>query len=331
VVLQRLGWRPEHAAELAALDDDDLLPARVLAVDRGRLLLHDGAQEREATVAGRLRHEGLEPVTGDWVTVAADGSIRSVLTRHGVLSRAMESGPPQVLLANVDHVLVAHAAEDPQRHRVVRFLALAGEADVPATVLLTKADTLGDVEAGVGALRAVVGDTLDVMPVSAREGLNVEAVRELIAEGQTAAIIGVSGAGKSTLANALLGEERQSTGAVRERDGRGRHVTVRRELLAIPGGGILADTPGLRLVRVRGGIEQAFEDIAELAGQCRFNDCSHTVEPGCAVQAAVADGRLDAARLDAAFKLAAEADAAVAREEAVVRRARGGRRRDDAP
>ena len=326
--LTRLGWRPRYAEAMAALGDDALAAARVLAVDRGRLLLHDGGEEREGTVAGRMRHEGApEPVTGDWVAVAADGAVQSVLPRHGVLSRAMESGPPQVLLANVDHVLVAHAAEDVQRHRVVRFLALAGEADVSATVLLTKVDTLDDVDAGVAELRAVVGATAPVLPVSARTGVNVEAVRALIEPGATAAIIGVSGAGKSTLANALLGEERQATGAVRERDGRGRHITVRRELLAVPGGGILADTPGLRLVRVRGGIDEAFDDIAELATQCRFNDCSHTTEPDCAVQAAIADGELEPARLDAAFKLAAEAEQAAAREEAVVRRARGGRRR----
>jgi ribosome biogenesis GTPase len=327
--LARLGWRPRQAEALAALGDDALVPARVLAVDRGRLLLHDGTAEREATVGGRLHHEGTEPVTGDWVALSPDGAVRAVLPRHGVLSRAAESGPPQVLLANVDHVLVAHAAEDPQRHRVVRFLALAGEAGVPATVLMTKADKLDDAGAGVAELEAVTGGRADVLPVSTRSGANVEAVRSLIAPGTTGAIIGVSGAGKSTLVNALLGEERQATGAVRERDGRGRHVTVRRELLTLPGGGILADTPGLRLVRVRGGIDEAFDDITELAADCRFNDCSHTVEPGCAVQAAIAEGRLDPARLDAATKLAAEAEQATAREEAIVRRNRDRRRRPE--
>ena len=326
--LARLGWRPEHAEALTALGDDALAPARVLAVDRGRLLLHDGESERDGVVTGRLHHEGSEPVTGDWVGVAADGAVRALLPRHGVLTRAAESGPPQVLLANVDHVLIAHAVEDQQRHRVVRFLALAGEADAPATVLLTKVDTIEAVEPAVAELEAVIGWRAAVLPVSARTGANVEAVRELIAPGATAAIIGVSGAGKSTLVNALLGEERQATGEVRERDGRGRHITVRRELLVLPGGGILADTPGLRLVRVRGGIEDAFEDIAELAAQCRFSDCSHTVEPGCAVQAAIVDGNLDAARLDAAHKLAAEAEHAAAREDAVLRRARDRRHRE---
>jgi ribosome biogenesis GTPase len=252
--------------------------------------------------------------------------VRAILPRHGVLSRGAETGPPQVLLANLDQVLVAHAAEDPQRHRVVRFLALAGEAGVPATVLLTKVDMLDDVGAGLAAIDAVTGQRAPVLAVSAKADVNVEAVRELIAPATTAAIIGVSGAGKSTLVNALLGEERQATGAVRERDGRGRHITVRRELLTLPGGGILADTPGLRLVRVRGGIEEAFDDIVALAAQCRFSDCSHTVEPGCAVQAAIAEGRLEPARLEAAMKLMAEADDATAREEAVVRRSQRRRR-----
>jgi ribosome biogenesis GTPase len=315
VELASLGWRDDQAEAFAALGDESLVPARVFAVDRGRLLLHDGELEREGTVRGRLHREGLEPVTGDWVAVDGEGAAAEVLPRHGVLSRAVEGGAPQILLANLDQVLVAHAVEDQQRHRVLRFLALAAEAGVPGTVLLTKVDLAEDVETAVAALDAVVGGRAPVIPISARSGFNLDAVRERVAAATTAALVGVSGAGKSTLVNALLGEDRQATGAVRERDGRGRHITVRRELLVLPGGGILADTPGLRLVRVRGGVDEAFDDVAELAALCRFSDCTHTTEPGCAVREAVELGQLHPARVTAAAGLAAEAAAEAEREQ----------------
>jgi ribosome biogenesis GTPase len=314
VDLAPLGWREPHAEAFAALGDDALRPARVLAVDRGRLLLHDGERERESAIRGRLHREGLEPVTGDWVAIDGDGAAAAVLDRGAVLARATESGPPQILLANVDRVLVAHAVEDPQRHRVVRFLALAGEAGVPGTVLLTKVDKVPDPAAELDALAAVAGAGVDVVPTSAKQRVNLEEVVARVPPATTTALVGVSGAGKSTLINALLGEERQATGAVRERDGRGRHVTVRRELVPLPGAGWLVDTPGLRLVRVRGDIREAFEDVWELAAQCRFSDCTHTTEPGCAVREAIEAGELHPARAEAAAALEAEAAEASERE-----------------
>jgi ribosome biogenesis GTPase len=165
------------------------------------------------------------------------------------------------------------------------------------------------------------------VPISAATGAGLDIVRALVAPGTTAALLGMSGAGKSTLVNALLGEARQATRAVRESDGRGRHVTVLRELIAIPGGGLLADTPGLRLVRVRGGVEEAFDDVERLAAGCRFADCGHGGEPGCAVRAAIEAGELDVSRLDAAARLAREAAHWAAREDAALQRERRRRAR----
>jgi ribosome biogenesis GTPase len=158
-------------------------------------------------------------------------------------------------------------------------------------------------------------------------GDGIDAVRAMVPEGSTVALTGPSGAGKSTLVNALLGEDRQATGAVRERDGRGRHVTVRRELITLPGAGVLIDTPGLRSIGVRGGVEDAFPDVAAFAGQCRFRDCAHESEPGCAVRAAIESGELDPERLRASRTLGQEAEYAAAREEELLRRALEGRPR----
>jgi ribosome biogenesis GTPase len=223
---------------------------------------------------------------------------------------------------------LAHAAaEDHALNRLPRFLAVAADAGVPATVLVTKADLLGDVDAAVAAVRAVTGGVAPVVPISAATGDGLGTVRALVPAGSTAALLGMSGAGKSTLVNALLGEERQATRAVRQSDGRGRHVTVVRELLEIPGGGLLADTPGLRLIRVRGGVEGAFDDVARLAAQCRFADCRHGEEPGCAVREAIEAGELESSRLAASVRLAREAAFAAAREDATLARERKRRGR----
>lgn len=314
-----------------ALQRLDLGPAvkaaRVVSVDRGRLLMvDDGTGPRPAVVSGTVRHRGTDetafPVTGDWVAVDGD-RVLAVLPRRGLLQRPTPTGP-EPLVAHVDLVLVAHAlAEDRAVDRLPRFTALAAAAGVPSVVLLTKIDLLDDPEAEADALRDALGGA-EVVPVCSKTGEGVDEVRARIPVGTTAAILGASGAGKSTLANRLLGEERQRTGAVREDDGRGRHVTVRRDLLRLPDGGLLIDTPGLRTVGVRGDVTAAFDDIAALAQACRFGDCAHEQEPGCAVRAALEDGTLAPARFEAYRTLGLEAATVAARETAVVRRA--GRR-----
>ncbi|MTD45204.1 ribosome small subunit-dependent GTPase A [Conexibacter sp. W3-3-2] len=331
-----LGLRPRTARALQKLElGGTAKAARVVSVDRGRLLMvDDGTGPIPAVVSGTVRHRGREatafPVTGDWVALDGD-RVLAVLPRVGLLQRPTPTGP-EPLVAHVDLVLVAHAlAEDRAVDRLPRFTALAAAAGVPVVVLLTKADLLDDVEAEKAQLSFELGGA-KVLAVSSATGLGLDAVRALIPIGTTAAVLGASGAGKSTLANALLGEDRQKTGAVREDDGRGRHITVRRDLLALPDGGLLIDTPGLRTVGVRGDVRAAFQDIAALAGECRFADCAHEQEPGCAVQEAIGDGRLAASRFATFLSLDAEAASVAARETAGRRKAGSGRRpRDGAP
>ncbi len=328
--LTALGWRPRMARALQRLDlGVSAKAARVVSVDRGRLLMvDDGTGPMAAVVSGTVRHRGSDetafPVTGDWVALDGD-RVLAVLPRVGLLQRPTQTGP-EPLVAHVDLVLVAHAlAEDRAVDRLPRFTALAAAAGVPVIVLLTKADLLDDAPAEAEQLSFLLGGA-KVLAVSSATGLGVEDVRSRIPIGTTAAILGASGAGKSTLANALLGEDRQKTGAVREDDGRGRHITVRRDLLTLPDGGLLIDTPGLRTVGVRGDVGASFEDISALAQECRFGDCSHGKEPGCAVQEAIGDDRLSTARFEMYLTLGAEAAGVDAREVAGVRKAGSGRR-----
>jgi len=317
------------ARGLQRLDVGSAKAARVVSVDRGRLLVvDDGTGPRPAVVSGTVRHRGSDetafPVTGDWVAIDGD-RVLAVLPRRGLLQRPTPTGP-EPLVAHVDLVLVAHAlAEDRAIDRLPRFTALAAAAGVPSVILLTKIDLLDDPAAAVAEMSAGLGGAT-VLPVCAKTDSGLEAVRALIPIGTTAAVLGASGAGKSTLANALLGEDRQRTGAVRADDGRGRHITVRRDLLMLPDGGLLIDTPGLRTVGVRGDVGAAFDDISAIAANCRFGDCAHEQEPGCAVRDALADGSLPEARFAAFRTLGSEAATVTERETAVVRRAGSGRR-----
>jgi ribosome biogenesis GTPase len=252
--------------------------ARVLAQHRG-LWLVDG--QRLVPARGRL---SVTPVTGDYVTLDADGAICAVAPRAGTVTRraAGRATGAQVLAANVDLALVVEPLPDPNVRRAERLVALAKAGGVPARMVLTKADLA---QAGAGPAGAIA--------VSVATGDGVAAVRTLLAPGDTAVLLGPSGAGKSTLVNALLGEERQATAAIRA-DGRGRHTTVTRELLALPSGAFLIDTPGIREAGMWDGA--TFDDVDALATGCRFSDCAHESEPGCAVRPSVTPERLAAWR-----------------------------------
>jgi ribosome biogenesis GTPase len=270
-------------------------PLRVLAQHRGRWLVSAGDAPLLVPARGRLRATPGGIVTGDWVLVDDGGAIAEVLPRHGTIVRRAAGArtEAQVLAANVDLALVVEPLPDPNPRRAERLIALAGSGGVPSALVLTKADTATDM------LAARLGRSLgvaDSVAVSALEGTGLDLLRLLWRPGQTAVLLGPSGAGKSTLANALLGDARQATGDVRASDGRGRHTTVARELLTLPDGALLIDTPGIREIGVWDGTGGAFADIEELAVACRFADCRHEREPGCAVRGAVDPERLDAAR-----------------------------------
>jgi ribosome biogenesis GTPase len=309
--LELLGWDAAWREAFDAQAAGDAIPARVSRVDRGACttLAADG------TVRALVPSRDLTPAVGDWTAVEpatpqSDAVLRAILPRRTHFTRhaAGEETAEQVVAANIDNVFIVNALDQRDSpRRVERYLALAWQSGANPVVVLTKADLRNDLEAAVVEIEAVTFG-VPVHAVSARDGSGLADLDAYHARGETVALIGLSGAGKSTLINALMGEERMATADVRE-DGRGRHTTTHRELLPLPGGGVLIDTPGMRSVglwEAEEGVEQTFADIEELAEHCRFSDCTHVHEPGCAVQAAIADGRLDAERLRSYEKLLAE-------------------------
>ncbi len=302
VIPAGLGRRPDLEAELEQLGDRSFTAGRVLAQHRARWLVAGLSGPPQLVPArGRLRHSD-SPTTGDWVALDASGAIAAVLPRHGTVIRraAGASFASQVLAANVDLVLVVEPLPEPEVRRAERLVALALAGGVPAALALTKADLdplATDVARDVGRRLGVA----NALAVSVHDEASITMVASLLEPEATTVLLGPSGAGKSTLVNALLGVERQEVGAVRESDGRGRHTTVTRELMMLPGGALLIDTPGIREAGLWDGTGGAFADIEALALECRFTDCGHGNEPGCAVR----DGA-DAERVEAWQKLERE-------------------------
>jgi ribosome biogenesis GTPase len=304
----------------------------VIAVHKETSIVRDGAVDRPAVVSGRFRYDALTtadyPAVGDWV--ALDGApapaqpsddaavIAAVLPRRGAIRRSAGDSnrlgngrlvDEQVLAANVSvALLVAGLDGDLNLRRIERYLAVAWSSGVEPVVVLNKADVADDLTGRRVAVEAVAPG-VPVVTVSALTGDHLEALGAHLRPGRTAVVLGSSGVGKSTLVNALLGEARQETRAVRDADSRGRHTTTHRELFALPGGALLIDTPGLRALEVSGaadGLAPAFEDVEAIATECRFSDCRHAGEPGCAVRAALADGRLTSDRFESHRKLERE-------------------------
>ena len=326
MTLEELGFDPALTEGRAGLH-----VARVLASHGPVVSVADAEGERAAPVRGVLRHRHEEdpteplPVVGDWVVLDGDAAVSEVLARRGVLRRADDDGHVEVLAANIDVALIVTSLNrDFNVRRLERFLSLVGDGDIRAIVLLSKGDLSDDPFNAAARVEREFG--AETMVISVRDGWGIDELRrDVLAPRRTAALLGTSGVGKSTLVNALLGEERQETLPVRERDDRGRHATTRRELFALPNGALLIDTPGVRLPRLAGaeGLEDAFEDIDSLAALCRFSDCSHDTEPGCAVREAMESGDLPAERLEAYQRLEREARWAEERQGGPGRR--GGR------
>jgi ribosome biogenesis GTPase len=311
VSLAHLGFGPALAAEFEPYHETGLEPGRVAVEHRGALVLLTGEGEIWAGIPGRLRHRAASPIdlpaVGDWVAYRRGGPddravIEAVLPRRTAFVRktAGFEAVEQVVAANVDVVFcVTSLVDDLNARRLERYLTLAWESGAEPVVVLTKADLCTKIDAAVAHVSGVTfGVPMHV--VSAVTGDGVGELAAHIAGGRTATLVGSSGVGKSTLVNRLCGAERLATAAVRP-DGRGRHTTTHRELVALADGGCLIDTPGMRelvLWDAEEGLDRAFEDLDDLAQRCRFRDCEHRTEPGCAVREAIRTGALDAARLE---------------------------------
>lgn len=315
--LEQLGFTESLAADAARIAPD-LTPGRVFRSDRGFVFVNTADETLIARPAVRLvksADDGGLPVVGDWVLIGGDVGeplAEHVLPRRTAIARKDpgRAARMQVLAANVDVVFITHPlSAAPNLARIERELALVWDSGAEPVLVLTKVDLAQDAAAAIEAVEAIAPG-VPVLATSAVSGEGLDLARAYLAGDRTMVLIGPSGSGKSTLVNALAGEDLRETREVRLADGRGRHTTVSRELLRLPSGGWVIDTPGLRAVGMwdsASGIDQAFSEIAELAEDCRFRDCKHNGEPGCAVEAAVERGELPARRLESYRELQAEA------------------------
>ncbi|GAA2467446.1 ribosome small subunit-dependent GTPase A [Actinoplanes humidus] len=337
--LPALGWDATLASAYRPFDRPDTCAGRVLRADRGvcTVLTDDGVQR--ASLAGNLLLSAVGdpadlPCAGDWVVLRRwpdrRTTVELVLPRRTVLIRrtADKDSRGQVLAANMDTVAVVEPLHPmPDDARVERLLALAFESGAQPLIVLSKSDTSGDPQA-VARQLSKIASGVRVQPVSTRTGAGIAELREYVTAGRTLALLGRSGAGKSTLVNALAGTDVMGVQEIRRADGKGRHTTAYRNLVLIPGGGAVLDTPGIRgvgLLDTAGGLDRAFADVAEMAEHCRFSDCGHDGEPGCAIQDALADGDLTPRRWESWRKLHHEV--AVESGRRAVRLAGANRRR----
>ncbi len=316
--LSDFGWNDRFDSLFNQYRNDNHIPARVVRVDRGSATVQNATETVTAVAAGVLDSGGEPgpPAVGDWVVLDRETDtavVRAILPRVGVLSRRRPGSADheQAVAANVDVVFIVESVErGPNPRRIERAVALAWDAGATPVVVVTKTDLCDDPESA--AERAREGAPYsEIVALSAVDGSGVNELLEHLPPGATAVLLGPSGVGKSTLANRLLGEERLAISHVREGDAKGRHTTTHRELVVLPSGGCLIDTPGIRELGLWLGaeaVDSAFPEIEARADCCRFSDCRHEAEPGCAVIEAVDEGEIDRRRLDSYHRLQREAE-----------------------
>lgn len=318
--LSALGWNDFFQRAFDCESKGDRFAARVASEHKHAYVLFTEEGEFTGTVLGRLLKHGPRsalPAVGDWV-VGEKRAGESMVDIHAVLPRktsfsrraAGERDEEQVVAANLDSVFLVNGLDaDFSPRRVERYLALVLASGAQPVIVFNKIDICRDMDSRRSEVESFAG-SVPVCWISATTGDGLKSLKPYLNPGQTVALLGSSGVGKSTLANRLLGQDRQEIGATRTEDGKGRHTTTRRELLPIPGGGLLVDTPGMRELQLwhnaGEGLLAVFPEIQELAGKCRFRDCRHEAEPGCAVTGAVESGALEAARFKAFCKLRTE-------------------------
>ncbi|MBS3909052.1 MAG: ribosome small subunit-dependent GTPase A [Actinobacteria bacterium] len=318
--LESLGWNAFFEASFADYAEQGYLTGRVSAEHKHiyRVFTEDG--EVLATVSGKMRHDSRRraafPAVGDWVVMLLRAGedravIHDILERRSKFTRQVAGNmiDVQVIAANIDTVFLVNALNDDfNLRRMERYITLAWESGAKPVLILNKADLCDNLDEKLAEVEGIaIGVPVHVVSAIKKQGL--QALDPYLKKGSTAALLGSSGTGKSTLINTLFGEEVQKVAEIRESDGKGRHTTTYRRLIALPSGGLVIDTPGLREIQLWGtdeGLSDAFEDIDAFAGECRFNDCNHESEPGCAVKKAIEDGTLDATRYESYLKLQQE-------------------------
>lgn len=317
--LDELGWDGFFKEQFFPYREKGFVPGRIASEEKTVFLVYCESGERKAKLAGKVRYNARSrselPVVGDWVAMSDSGKmvIQAVLPRKGKFSRKVASNldlvtEEQVISANIDIVFIVSGMDaDFNMNRILRYLTIVAESGASPVIILNKKDLCPNPEALLEEVHAKAPD-VPVHAISALRREGFETLPQYFSRGKTVTLLGSSGVGKSTLINAILGRERQAVGEVRG-DGKGRHITVKRELIFIPGGGLFIDNPGMRSVSLWGekeSVDSTFEDISVLARRCRFRDCQHKTEPGCAIKEALEDGTLDEERWQNYIKLKKE-------------------------